>query len=422
MMINGTPAAVTRKPQGRGSKKPATPSRDKGKRQAPIRPMPTPREGKQSETLTNMFQLMKGSPMQVSEQGVPYKVIAGDPTEDPGYLRPPTRQDIEYGGRLQKAMEQKETGVYPMGWDPVTAEQRITAAERQPHGPGWRKDIIDPLRREQYGPSTLQNVGGFLKGAISPLGKVAPFAYLPGGAVSRTRGLGPNLALPMRRGDIKRGEGTAADQARAFDRAEAEYKHKYYGTPEPGPREPNVYDELGMPQPKEAIPSYDVGQRDVPSYLREMGLRAEQELGPYKVPPPGSDLGLPAGALITRGLSTAPYLKQETRDLIRGGFPVQDLPPGIQRFVKNTLEKPQTFFDLSGGRKGGTKGEEGKKKETFNLLKFLLGLLGLPLKVLGLDVNQGEGGGKQPRRALPAPPSQFGNRVYGPTSQRMIGG
>ena len=401
MATNTIPVSTIGKPQGKGNKKPVGPSRGNDKRQAPVRSTPIPREGKQSEALTNMFQLLRGGPMQVSKQGIPHRVIAGDPGEDPGYLRPPTQQDIEYGDRLQRAMKQKEIGVYPMGWDPVTAEQRITAAERQPHGPEWRKDTIDPLRREQYGPSTLQNVGGFLKGAVSPLGKVAPFAYLPGGAVSRARGLGPNLALPMRRGDIMRGEGTAADQTRASKRAEAEYRHKYYGAPEPGPRESNVYDALGMSQPGPSIPAYDVGQRDVPPYLRAMGLRAEQELGPYKVPPPGSDLGLPAGALITRGLSTAPYLKQETRDLVKGGFPVQNLPPEIQDYIKNTMEKPPSFIDLSGGRNGSGE-EEGEKKETFNILKLLMGLLGLPLKILGLTPSEEKETSKsyQPQKAV----------------------
>ena len=422
MATNTIPVGIAAKPQGKGGKKSTPPSRDNGKRQASVRPMPIPRADKQSEALTNMFQLMKGSPMQTSKQGVPYKVIVGDPTEDPGYLRPPTQQDIEYGERLQKAMKQKETGIYPMGWDPVAAEQRITVAERGA-GPGWRKDITDPLRKEQYGPSTLQNVGDFLKESYQKtLGQMVPFAYLPGGGIWKSQWRNrPNEALPMRRGNILRGEGTIADKSRASRRAEAEYRHKYYGAPEPGPRESNIYDELGMPQPGPSIPDYDVGQRDVPVYLTDAGRRAELELGPAKVPPPGSEWDLPAGALALRGLSTSPYLKDETRDLIKGGFPVEKLPPKVQEFIKNTLERPQTFFDLSGDRRGGIK-EKGEKKETFNLLKILLGLLGLPLKLLGLGESGQEGGERQPRRVLPAPSSQFGSRTHRPTNQRMIGG
>jgi hypothetical protein len=303
-------------------------------------------------------------------------------------------------------MKQKETGVYPMGWDPVTAEQRITAAERGA-GPGWKEDITDPLRKEQYGSSTLQNMGDFFKsGYGATLGNVVPFAFLPGGGIWKSQWRNrPNEALPMRRGNIMRGEGTIADKSRASRRGEAEYRHKYYGTPELGPRESNVYDELGMPQPKSNVSH---GKRQVPLYLRELGLRAEEELGPYKVPPPGSELGLPAGALITRGLSLPgeSYLKKETRDLINSGkVPVENLPPGIQRFIKDKMERPKTFFDLSGGRGADGKEEEGEKKETFNILKFLMGLLGLPLKLLGLDLpgedekkKKKTGGPRQPQR------------------------
>ncbi|MCK4525984.1 hypothetical protein KAW18_01330 [candidate division WOR-3 bacterium] len=371
--LSTSPVSIAKK----GGGKSTGPGRSGGKRRMPVRSVPE----KGRANLTNVGQMLAPPPMQVSQQGVPYKYIVppADPGEDPGYLRPPTQQDIDYGERLQRAMAQKETGLYPTGMDPVLAEQRITAAERQPHGPGWKEDIIDPLRREQYGASATQNVGDFLKeGYQDTLGKMVPFAHLPGGGIWKSKWSNrPNEALPMRRANILRGEGTIADKSRAFDRREAEYRHKYYGAPEPGPRKSNVYDELGMPQPGPDVSDYDVGQRDVPPYLREMGLKAEQELGPYKVPPPGSELGLPAGALITRGLSTAPYLDKETRDLIKGGFPVQDLPPGVQRFIKNTMEKPSSFIDLSGGRDREGKEEKSEEKETFNLLKFLMGLLGL---------------------------------------------
>jgi len=369
-----------------------------------VRKAPVPARQKSKADFVNMSQMLAAPPMQISEAGVPYRYIVppADPTEDPGYLRPPTRQDIEYGERLQKAQKQKETGVYPTGWDPVLSEQRITAAERQPHGAGWKGHIIDPLRKEQYGPSASQNVGDFLKGAYSnTLGGMVPFAYGPGGAIYNAQwSHRPNLALPMRRENILRGEGTIADKSRVDRRREAEYRHKYYGTPKPEPRAQNVYDELGMSQPIRGIPSYDVGQRDVPTYLTDMGKRAELELGPAKVLPPGSDWGLPAGALALQGLSTSPYLKDETRDLIKGGFPVEKLPSKVQEYIKNTLERPKTFVDLSGGRPGGEKESKGKK-ETFNLLKMLLDLLGLPFKFLGLDGNFEESKKAQEQYAQP---------------------
>ena len=415
-VVSGAVPASTKASPPAKKKPSSTKSRD-GERRATVRPTPIPRTDKKSEALVNMFQLLREGPMQTSQQGVPYKTIVGDPNVDPGYLRPPTQQDIDYGNRLQKAMEQEETGVYPTGWNPVTAEQRITAAERGA-SPGHKKDIIDPLRREQYGPSTLQNVGGFLKeGYQDTLGKMVPFAAMPGGAIWKSHWRNrPNEALPMRQGNIMRGEGTIADKSRASRRREAEYRHKYYGTPEPGPRESNVYDELGMPQPGPSVPDYDVGQRDVPVYLGDAGARAEQDLGPFKVPPPGSDWGLPAGALALRGLSTSPYLKDETRDLIQGGFPVENLPPGVQRFIKNTMERPETFIDLSGGGPGGTgEKEEGEGKDRFNILKILLGLLGLPFKLLGL----GPGEEKKKEKKEGGPRLSQSQRIPWQTENRM---
>jgi hypothetical protein len=260
----------------------------------------------QKQGLINMAQMLtKNKNMQVSKAGVPYKYIVPpvNPQEDPGYLRPPTQQDIEYGERLHRAREQEATGVYPTGYDPVLVEQRITAAERQPHGPGWKEDITDPLRKRQYGPSKLQNIGDILKGTYSnTLGRMVPFAYGPGGSIYNAAwSHRPNEALPIQRGNILRGEGTITDQMRAASEKGVES------------RKQNVYDELGMPQPKpiEAVPAYDVGgQRDIPLNLTDMGQ--------------------------------------------------------------------------------GTKEKKGKKKETFNLLKFLLGLLGLPLKLLGLGGGPGD--------------------------------
>jgi len=126
MAANITPVATTGKSQGKGGKKSATPSRSDSKRQAPVRPV---RKGRTD--LVNVSQMLAAPPMQVSQAGVPYRYIVppADSGEDPGFLRPPTRQDVDYGERLRKAMAQKKTGVYPMGWDPVVAEQRITAAD-----------------------------------------------------------------------------------------------------------------------------------------------------------------------------------------------------------------------------------------------------------------------------------------------------
>ena len=227
---------------------------------------------------------------------------------------------------------------------------------------------------------------------------MVPFAYGPGGGIyeSQWRQQG-NDALPMLRGDIESGRGTEADQSRRSYRERAAYGHKYYGLPEPGPRKSNVYDTLGMPQPKEYVPAYDYGQGDVPYYLTGAGRDYDIDHGPAKTPPPGSELGLPAGALATRGVDE--HLTSEARNrILSGDVNVQDLPPKIQRFIKNTIEKPRTTFGGPGGGGGGgggeggegTKKKKGEKKETFNLLKMLLGLLGLPLKLFGLDGGFGQ--------------------------------
>jgi hypothetical protein len=311
-------------------------------------------------------------------------------------------------------MTQKKSNVWPSGIDPVLLEQRITAAERQPHGPYWKKDFDDPLRKDQYGPSTLQNIGDLAKsGYEATLGKMVPFAFLPGGGIWKSRwGNRPNEALPMRRADIERGHGTGADRSRLWNRKIADYKHKYYGGPEPAPRKSNVYDELGMPQPVEGSPDYDVGQSDVPLYLKSVGKSIDREFGPAKVPPPGSEWGLPAGSLEMQGVMPRYYLGKETRDLIRGGFPVENLPPEIQDYIKNTMEKPQQFYDLSGGRGGGEEEEEGEGRGgIFNILKLLLGMLGLGGLFGGEKKKKKKGDNKRPSAQPQRIPWQVENRM-----------
>lgn len=220
------PVSTTKK----GEVKSTSPGLSGGKRRTPARAVPE----KGRTNLTNMGQMLSASPMQVSQQGVPYRVLVGDQNADPGYLRPPTQQDIEYGERLQRARQLEESGRLLGGRDPVAVEQRITAAERQI--PTWR-DEGDTLRESIYGK-------GPIKGAM-----------------------------------------------------------------------------------------YNVG---------DLATKA-----------PGSELGLSAGSLEPRGIAGA----------------------------------PSSPIDFSGGRGAdGKEEEEGEKKETFNIMKFLLGLLGLPLKLLGLDV------------------------------------
>lgn len=348
------------------------------------------------QNLTNMFEFLRNSPqsMQVSKQGVSYRNL--DPNaapEDPGYLRPPTREDIEYGDRLRRAQELKASSDFSGGQDPAVTEQRITAAERQ--SPYW-KDQGDSLRESIYGKGpvkqTLSNMGNMLTNTYThSLGKMVPFAFLPGGSIyNASWSAQPNQAEGWDKKRILMGEGTPSDRHRAWDRSLDLYKHQYYGQPDPGPRPWNVYDDLGMSQPKYPVTHMmDYGQNDVPLYLKSIGRGIDRELGPAKVPPPGSDLGLPAGALDTRGASLSPYLNKETRDLVKSGFPVENLPPEIQDFVENTMEKPPSYIDLSGGRgrgqgRGGEEGDEDESKKRFNLLEILLGLLGLPLKLLGL--------------------------------------
>lgn len=416
MAANTIPAITTGKSQGKGGKKFAAPSRG-GKRQ-----VPTPRADR-SKALTNISQLLGTGPMQISQEGVPYRYIVppADPGEDPGYLRPPTQQDIEYGERLDRAQQLKESGRLPGGRDPVAVEQRITAAERQT--PTWR-DEGDSLRESIYGrgpiKGTLSNVGDMLtSGYTNTLGNMVPFAYFPGGAIHRAGwGNDPSRRYDIKgamRSDIIQGEGTPFDQSRRGRRKMDLYKHKYYGQPDPGPRPRNVYDDLGMPQPKSRTPTMDVGQGDVPTYLMSAGKGIDLDYGPAKVPPPGSEWGLPAGSLALQGMALDPYLSKETRDLIRSGFPVEDLPPKVQEYIKNTMEKPPSFFDLSGGRGGtGEEEEEGEGRGgIFNILKLLLGMLGLD-GLFGKEKKKKKTGGpRQPQRQRI--PWQTENRMNQPS-------
>ena len=390
-MANGTAPNIATTPIGAQRKSPAKGSgkRPVSKKRPSVSPTPIRGTALPRQNLVNMFEVLRnsGQPMQTSGQGVPYKVLVGDPNEDPGYLRPPTQQDIDYGGRLDRAQRLKASGRMPGGRDPVAVEQRITAAERQT--PIWR-DEGDSLRESIYGKGsvkgTLSNVGDMLTGAYEgTLGKMVPFAYLPGGAIHAAGwGAQPNQAEGWPEKRILAGEGTPSDQSKSWQRGLDLHKHKYYGEPDPGPRPSNVYDELGMPQPKPATPMMDYGQGDVPLYLTDTGKGIEDRLGPYKIPPPGAETGLPAGALQSHGLTTRPYFTNEQKAMLQD-YPTEKLSPQLQDYVKRLSSEPESppMIDLSGGGPS-SKEEEDEGEKRFNILEMLLGLLGLPLKLLGL--------------------------------------
>ena len=414
-------------------------SETKAKQPKPVRSKPTQVPAYRQRPSVNLGGLFQGlresqAPMQTSKQGVSYRYLVppADPNEDPGFLRPPTQQDVEYGERLRRAQRLKESGERPSGRDPVKVEQRITAAERQ--NPYWR-DRGDSLRETMYGEGLIKgavhNVGDLLAdGYKGSLGQIAPFAFLPGGSIYKA-GWGHD---PSRRFDtmgwsrhrLLSGEGTGPDQGRAWQRKLDTYEHKYYGQPDPGPRPRNVYDDLAMPQPKYPISRVvDFGQDDVPLYLTDVGQAIERDHGPYKVPPPGAETGLPAGALQSHGLSTRPFFTNEQKAMLQK-HSMEKLSPQLQDYVKRLSSEPEQapMIDLSGGKEGEG---EGEKKETFNLLKFLLGLLGLPLKLLGLDgfgededEGKGKKRGKSPygRQRPPLPSGQMQTRTYGPANRQ----
>ncbi len=357
------------------------------------------RQSKKSKAqeLVNLSKFLNN--MKVSEEGVPYQYVVSpdDPGQDPGHLRPPTRQDIAYGERLDRATQLKESGRLPGGRDPVAVEQNITAAERQT--PTWR-DEGDSLRESIYGQSLAKkasvNMGNMLtSGYKGTLGQMLPFAALPGGAMRAADwGAQPNQAEGWAEKRIVEGEGTPHDQSKSWNRKLDVYKAKYYGQPDPGPRPRNVYDNLGMSQPKPPTPMMDFGQNDVPMYLTSAGKSIDNKLGPYKVAPPGSETGLPPGALAHHGLHTRPFFTNEQNAMLQSQpDSVAKLSPQMQDYVKRLSAEPENppMIDFSGGKK---EKEEEEEKKTFNLLEMLMQLLGLGGKgSTGGGSAQSEGGG-----------------------------
>ena len=81
-----------------------------------------------------------------------------------------------------------------------------------------------------------------------------------------------------------------------------------------------------------------------------------------------------------------------------------------------------TGREVSGTTPMGGQGQGQKQGGLVNILDLMKGILGVPLGLLGRLFGGGKDNKKQPRRALPVPSSQFQNRTYGPTSQRMTRG
>ncbi len=267
--------------------------------------------------------------------------------------------ELDYQKRLLRAEKEKASGTWWTGIDPVELEKRITVAERQDMTPQRRENVIKGLRAGQYEPSALQNVGSLLKRGGKGIGH-----YLQG--LGHQFGVGrpsmfPGFAASGR--SMKRGR---------IQRGEGSFSDilKYGG---------KTAKELA----------------DQPEFLTEVGqVSRRSQLEPL----------------------TDPLEKQMAKDLLASLYMQGDPSMGTHKMYMPPQGGGVKFGEMRG--KG-----EGEKKETFNLLKLLMGLLGLPFKVLGLgELGQGEGDERQPRRALSAPPLQSGSRTYRPTNQRMTGG
>jgi hypothetical protein len=274
--------------------------------------------------------------------------------------------------RMVEATKRKKSLKWPEGIDPELMEQRITAAESEK----WPNsaDFYKELRSLQTEPTTFQNVGSMLKtgakgvgGYLQNLGQhmgVYQKPLWPAEGYKQTRG--------WTRENIIRGKGTPADWKKTSDFISKKRAENYAAG-------------ITVPPEKEFIASYMRGSE---------GRVNRTPYGINFVNAP--DLSLPPKPSTyearERTLAPQPQLQQQY-------FPRQQMPQG-------RMMSPRGVAGI---------GKDKEKKETFNLLEMLMGLLGLPFKVLGL--SDGKSIGKSPQKNLnrePRPgeidtrPAQFG--------------
>jgi hypothetical protein len=308
--------------------------------------------GKRQKPLVGMSQYMDtelSMPIQTEHSRNLAKINQMRTKQTEEFTASERQAELDYQKRLLRAEKEKASGTWWTGIDPVELEKRITVAERQDMTPQRRENVIEGLRTGQYEPSALQNVGSLLKRGGKGIGH-----YLQG--LGHQFGIGrpsmfPGFAASGR--PMKRGR---------IQRGEGSFSDilKYGG---------KTAKELA-------------GQ---PEFLTEVGqVSKRSQLEPL----------------------ADPLEKQAAKDLLASLYTPSDPSMGTHKMYMPPQRRGMEFGEMRGEG-------EGEKKETFNLLKLLMGLLGLPFKVLGLgELGQDEGDGRQPRRTLPTP--QFQSRISRP--------
>ena len=233
--------------------------------------------------------------------------------------------------RMAEATKRKESLRWPEGVDPELMERRITAAEseRWPNSADFYKE----LRSLQTEPTTLQNVGSMLKTGAKGAGDY--LKDIGQGLGLYQRPLWPSNLAPRERrvrGSIIGGEGTPVDQRKAFEFIRNKRAENYAAG-------------ITVPPGKEYIGDYERGyEKRVDEIPYGMKFVNAPDL---LVPPKPSTYEAPKRTL-------APQPQQQY-------LPRQQMPQGRM---------------MSPGGAAGI-GKDREKKETFNLLEMLMGLLGL---------------------------------------------
>ena len=254
--------------------------------------------------------------------------------------------------RMVEATKRKESLKWPQGIDPELMEQRITAAESEklPNS----SNVFKELRSLQTEPTTFQNVGSMLKTGAKGVGSYLENLGQHMGVYQKP--LWPAEGAKQRSGWVKQriihGEGTPTDWRKASDFISKRRAENYAAG-------------ITVPEKNEFYADYMRGGED-----RTQGIPYGIKFAnapDLSLPPKPSTYEAPRKTSVLQP-QAQPQQSRSTGYSSYGGGSYGGLSPEERQYLENA---PASFG------KEPTLVAGNEKKETFNLLEMLMGLLGL---------------------------------------------